>query len=98
MCCPELCHLQHGPYTYEKGVYADDGKPLFRPCLPFSYLSLEEYFADVARIYQEEINDLYTLGCRKCIFGLLSFVNTYLAFFPSVRQHSDRRVVSRLFL
>lgn len=81
MCCPELCHLQHGPYTYEKGVYADDGNPLFRPRLPFSYFYLEQYFADIARIYQEEINDLYNLGCRKCIYGSLSFVKIYLPVF-----------------
>ena len=34
---------------------------------------LEEYFADVVRIYQEEINDLYDLGCRES-----NFVHTHV--------------------
>ena len=34
---------------------------------------LEDYFADVVRIYQEEINDLYDLGCRES-----NFVHTHV--------------------
>ncbi|KAH9917152.1 UROD/MetE-like protein [Epithele typhae] len=48
MGAPEWFHFRHGKYTYEPGVYANDG----------------QYFADVARMYREEIKDLYARGCR----------------------------------
>ncbi|CCM06588.1 uncharacterized protein FIBRA_08866 [Fibroporia radiculosa] len=48
MCAPEWFHLRHGPYAYPKSVYKDD----------------DEYFADVAQAYREEIQDLYAAGCR----------------------------------
>jgi len=60
MCAPEWCHLHHGPYTYNKSVYATDS----------------EYFADVAKVYQEEIKELYEIGCRN-----IQFDDPLLAYF-----------------
>jgi len=48
MCAPEWYHLRHGQYAYDKSVYAND----------------DEYFADIAVAYQQEIADLYAHGCR----------------------------------
>ncbi|KAM5543547.1 hypothetical protein V8D89_002798 [Ganoderma adspersum] len=49
MCAPEWLHFRHGPYTYEPSAYSSD----------------EEYFSDLAGIYREEIQDLYSRGCRR---------------------------------
>ncbi|TFK81051.1 UROD/MetE-like protein [Polyporus arcularius HHB13444] len=46
---PEWYHFRHGKYTYEPTAYTND----------------VDYFADVSRIYREEIRDLYARGCRK---------------------------------
>jgi len=48
MCAPEWFHLRHGPYAYDKKVYAND----------------DEYFGDIAIAYQQEIKALYDAGCR----------------------------------
>ncbi|KAF7799983.1 hypothetical protein EIP86_011226 [Pleurotus ostreatoroseus] len=48
MCAPEWFHLRHGEYAYPKDVYKTD----------------EEYFADIALAYQQEIKELYDAGCR----------------------------------
>ncbi|TFK56985.1 UROD/MetE-like protein [Heliocybe sulcata] len=60
VCAPEWFHLRHGPYAYDKKVYAID----------------EEYFADIAKAYREEIKDLYARGCRN-----LQFDDPLLAYF-----------------
>ncbi|PCH41756.1 UROD/MetE-like protein [Wolfiporia cocos MD-104 SS10] len=52
MCAPEWFHLRHGPYAYNKSVYASD----------------EEYFADVVQAYREELLALYAAGCRNIQF------------------------------
>ncbi|EPQ60557.1 UROD/MetE-like protein [Gloeophyllum trabeum ATCC 11539] len=52
VCAPEWFHLRHGPYAYDKNVYSND----------------DEYFADIAQAYREEIKDLYALGCRNIQF------------------------------
>ncbi|PIL23210.1 hypothetical protein GSI_14519 [Ganoderma sinense ZZ0214-1] len=49
MCAPEWLHFRHGSYTYEPSAYANDA----------------DYFADLTRIYREEIQDLYSRGCRR---------------------------------
>ncbi|KAI0693545.1 UROD/MetE-like protein [Cerioporus squamosus] len=46
---PEWYHFRHGKYTYEPSAYTND----------------VDYFADVSRIYREEISDLYARGCRR---------------------------------
>ncbi|CDO71055.1 hypothetical protein BN946_scf184844.g59 [Trametes cinnabarina] len=46
---PEWYHFRHGKHTYEPTAYAND----------------DEYFADLAKIYQAEIHDLYVRGCRR---------------------------------
>ncbi|KAI5121276.1 hypothetical protein M0805_002321 [Coniferiporia weirii] len=48
MCAPEWYHLRHGEYAYPKDVYKND----------------DEYFGDIAVAYQQEIAELYSLGCR----------------------------------
>ncbi|KAI0754179.1 UROD/MetE-like protein [Daedaleopsis nitida] len=48
MGAPEWYHFRHGKYTYEPTVYTNDA----------------DYFADIARVYREEIQDLYVRGCR----------------------------------
>ncbi|EED83727.1 predicted protein [Postia placenta Mad-698-R] len=60
MCAPEWFHLRHGPYAYRKDVYKND----------------EEYFADVAQAYREEIKALYDAGCRN-----IQFDDPLLAYF-----------------
>ena len=70
MGAPEWFHFRHGKYTYEPSAYSNDGTtipprpsaplPSDRPALPPA-----EYFADVARVYREEIQDLYARGCRE---------------------------------
>ncbi|KZV76716.1 UROD/MetE-like protein [Peniophora sp. CONT] len=60
MCAPEWFHLRHGPYAFAKEAYATD----------------EEYFADVAKAYQEEIQALYEIGCRN-----IQFDDPLLAYF-----------------
>ncbi|KDQ63463.1 hypothetical protein JAAARDRAFT_169300 [Jaapia argillacea MUCL 33604] len=60
VCAPEWFHLRHGPFAYDKGVYGSD----------------DEYFADIAQAYREEIKELYSLGCRN-----LQFDDPLLAYF-----------------
>lgn len=57
---PEWFHLRHGPHAYPKDVYATD----------------EEYFADIAQAYREEIAALYAAGCRN-----IQFDDPLLAYF-----------------
>jgi len=53
ICGPTWMHLRHGSdETYDKSVYATDA----------------EYFADLVKAYREEIDELYTLGCRNIQF------------------------------
>ncbi|OBZ73472.1 Uncharacterized protein YxjH [Grifola frondosa] len=52
MCAPEWFHLRHGHYAYPKEVYAND----------------DEYFADIAVAYQEELKELHAAGCRNVQF------------------------------
>nr|VWP00450.1 Transcriptional repressor TUP1 [Ganoderma boninense] len=49
MCAPEWLHFRHGSYACESSAYTSD----------------TEYFADLARIYREEIQDLHSRGCRR---------------------------------
>ncbi|KZT63901.1 UROD/MetE-like protein [Daedalea quercina L-15889] len=65
LCAPEWFHLRHGPYAYPKSVYTTD----------------DEYFADVAKAYREEIQDLYKSGCRN-----IQFDDPLLAYFCSERM------------
>ncbi|KAF8528007.1 hypothetical protein BU17DRAFT_73667 [Hysterangium stoloniferum] len=52
-CCPpHWFHLRHGPFAYPKDVYTND----------------EEYLADIAKAYKEELHDLYAHGCRNIQF------------------------------
>jgi len=60
MCAPEWFHLRHGEYAYDKDVYKNDA----------------EYFADIAIAYQQEIKELYSLGCRN-----IQFDDPLLAYF-----------------
>ncbi|KAI0788495.1 hypothetical protein C8Q75DRAFT_768694 [Abortiporus biennis] len=49
ICSPIWLFLRHGSkQTYDLSVYKDD----------------DEYFADLLNAYREEINELYSLGCR----------------------------------
>ncbi|TDL28617.1 UROD/MetE-like protein [Rickenella mellea] len=58
MCSPDWLHSRHGSHkTYDKTVYQND----------------DEYFADIAKAYQEEIRDLYELGCRNIQFDSPTF-------------------------
>jgi len=52
MCVPHWFHLRHGPYAYPKEVYKND----------------QEYFADIAQAYREELAELYSIGCRNVQF------------------------------
>ncbi|RDX55758.1 UROD/MetE-like protein [Lentinus brumalis] len=53
MCPPTWKHLQHGSdHTYDHNVYKNDA----------------EYFGDVEKAYREEIQELYSLGCRRIQF------------------------------
>jgi len=61
-CAPEWYHLRHGEFAYDKAVYKND----------------DEYFADIAIAYQEEIKDLHTRGCRN-----IQFDDPLLAYFCS---------------
>ncbi|CCM03870.1 uncharacterized protein FIBRA_06021 [Fibroporia radiculosa] len=65
MCAPEWFHLRHGPYAYPKSVYKND----------------DEYFADIAQAYREEIRDLYAVGCRN-----IQFDDPLLAYFCDVKM------------
>ncbi|KAH8120189.1 UROD/MetE-like protein [Phellopilus nigrolimitatus] len=60
MCSPEWYHLRHGEYAYNKEVYKND----------------DEYFADIAIAYQQEIAELYSIGCRN-----IQFDDPLLAYF-----------------
>ncbi|KAA1472574.1 UROD/MetE-like protein [Dentipellis sp. KUC8613] len=60
VCAPEWFHLRHGPYAYKKEAYTND----------------EDYFADIAQAYREEIRELYALGCRN-----IQFDDPLLAYF-----------------
>ncbi|EPQ60558.1 UROD/MetE-like protein [Gloeophyllum trabeum ATCC 11539] len=58
MCPPTWFHQRHGSdLTYDLSVYNSD----------------EEYFNDLAKAYQEEIQDLYRLGCRNIQFDDATF-------------------------
>ncbi|KZO97851.1 UROD/MetE-like protein [Calocera viscosa TUFC12733] len=60
---PEWYHLRHSAkYAYSKDVYQND----------------TEYFADIAKAYQEEIDALYEVGCRN-----IQIDDPLLAFFCS---------------
>ncbi|KZT56399.1 UROD/MetE-like protein [Calocera cornea HHB12733] len=60
---PEWYHLRHSSkYAYSKDVYQSDA----------------EYFADIAKVYQEEIEALYAAGCRN-----MQIDDPLLAFFCS---------------
>ncbi|KAM5536266.1 hypothetical protein V8D89_010165 [Ganoderma adspersum] len=53
MCGPTWMHLRHGSeHTYDHAVYRNDG----------------EYFADLIKVFREEIKDLYDHGCRRIQF------------------------------
>ncbi|OBZ79421.1 Uncharacterized protein YxjH [Grifola frondosa] len=53
VCGPTWMHLRHGSdFTYDTSVYKNDA----------------EYFADLIRAYREEIDELYSLGCRNIQF------------------------------
>ncbi|OCH96072.1 UROD/MetE-like protein [Obba rivulosa] len=53
ICGPTWMHMRHGSeHTYDKSVYKTDA----------------EYFADLAQAYREEIQELYSLGCRNIQF------------------------------
>lgn len=60
ICAPEWYHLRHGPYAFNTEVYKSD----------------EEYFADIAIAYQQEIQELYAVGCRN-----IQFDDPLLAYF-----------------
>ncbi|KZT30667.1 UROD/MetE-like protein [Neolentinus lepideus HHB14362 ss-1] len=58
MCPPTWFHQRHGSkLTYDLSVYEND----------------DEYFTDLAKAYQEEIQDLYDLGCRNIQFDDATF-------------------------
>jgi len=59
-CAPEWFHLRHGEFAYRKDVYQSD----------------EEYFADIALAYQQELAELHSLGCRN-----IQFDDPLLAYF-----------------
>ena len=71
MGAPEWYHFRHGKYTYEPTAYTNDGMHFHTILLSISSLiltpCLADYFADVSRVYREEIQDLYGRGCRKCL-------------------------------
>ncbi|EMD42129.1 hypothetical protein CERSUDRAFT_110676 [Gelatoporia subvermispora B] len=49
ICGPTWMYMRHGSeHTYNKSIYKTDA----------------EYFADLAQAYREEIQELYSLGCR----------------------------------
>ncbi|EJF66787.1 UROD/MetE-like protein [Dichomitus squalens LYAD-421 SS1] len=53
MCSPTWMHLRHGSeHTYDHAVYKDDA----------------EYFADLVKVFREEVQDLYDHGCRRIQF------------------------------
>ncbi|KAH8918310.1 UROD/MetE-like protein, partial [Atractiella rhizophila] len=52
LAAPEWYHLRHGENAYDKSVYKTD----------------EEYFADIAIAYQQELKALYEAGCRNVQF------------------------------
>jgi len=66
LAAPQWFHLRHGEHSYPKDVYANDN----------------EYFADIAKAYREELADLYDAGCRNVQFDdplLAYFVSLFLA-------------------
>lgn len=82
MCAPEWFHLRHGEHAYPKDVYANDGEHIvaltvFRMTPLLTMLCVDEYFADIAVAYQEEIKELYSLGCRTYIFRTRTLSTTY---------------------
>ena len=70
ICAPEWFHFKHGAHVYERsGVYKNDGNDRnhpYRLSIVNSWCALEEYFADIAKIYQEEIRHLYNIGLSTC--------------------------------
>ncbi|GAA6038283.1 hypothetical protein JCM8097_003921 [Rhodosporidiobolus ruineniae] len=52
LAAPEWYHLRHGEHAFDTSVYATE----------------EEYFADIAKAYREELADLYDAGCRNVQF------------------------------
>ncbi|BGP19202.1 hypothetical protein JCM10213_002103 [Rhodosporidiobolus nylandii] len=52
LAAPEWYHLRHGEHAFDKAVYPTE----------------EEYFADIAKAYREELADLYEAGCRNVQF------------------------------
>ncbi|TNY19633.1 hypothetical protein DMC30DRAFT_417702 [Rhodotorula diobovata] len=52
LAAPEWYHLRHGEHAFDRSVYSTD----------------EEYFADIAKAYREELADLYDAGCRNVQF------------------------------
>ncbi|TFK56986.1 UROD/MetE-like protein [Heliocybe sulcata] len=73
MCPPTWFHQRHGSsLTYDLSVYKND----------------EEYFNDLAKAYQEEIQDLYDLGCRNIQFDDATF-----CFFCDERMVSGMKAV-----
>jgi methionine synthase II (cobalamin-independent) len=63
LAAPQWFHLRHGEHSYPKDVYANDN----------------EYFADIAKAYREELADLYDAGCRN-----VQFDDPLLAYFVSL--------------
>ena len=63
MCAPEWFHLRHGEYAYDKSVYKNDGMEICAAITNELTPQSDEYFADVAIAYQQEIADLYARGC-----------------------------------
>ncbi|BGP19174.1 hypothetical protein JCM10213_005820 [Rhodosporidiobolus nylandii] len=52
LAAPEWYHLRHGEHAFDKSVYPTEN----------------EYFADLAKAYREELADLYEAGCRNVQF------------------------------
>ncbi|GAA5853687.1 hypothetical protein JCM8547_007413 [Rhodosporidiobolus lusitaniae] len=63
LAAPEWYHLRHGEHAFDKSVYP----------------TVEEYFADIAKAYREELADLYDAGCRN-----VQFDDPILAYFCAV--------------
>ncbi|GAA5853719.1 hypothetical protein JCM8547_007423 [Rhodosporidiobolus lusitaniae] len=63
LAAPEWYHLRHGEHAFDKSVYPTE----------------EEYFADIAKAYREELADLYDAGCRN-----VQFDDPILAYFCAV--------------
>lgn len=62
-------HLRHGEHAFDRSVYSTD----------------DEYFADIAKAYREELADLYDAGCRN-----VQFDDPILAYFVRPPHSSFR--------